>query len=349
MMTHTVCRTLIASLAAACLCMAGCDKKQANTADEDATATQAQSEETDAKTGQADGAGTCDEYATKFCEVVGAKTPTCQSMQTVSSLMPAKACDAGLADLDYTKTQHAELRKECETLVEKLCGDLGEETQSCKMVRERTPGFPPERCAQMMQQYDRVLAELKAQEKQNEPLEDAAFAKIADASKAPAFGDADAPVTIVEFSDFQCPYCRAAADVTNQIKEKYSGDKVRVVFRQFPLSFHQDAHLTAQAALAAHEQGKFWEYHDLVFGNQKALSREDLETYAKELDLNMTKFKKVLDDKTYASMVDSDLAMGKEVFVQGTPTMFINGERVSNPTDFGTIKGLIDAELKKAN
>ncbi len=131
------------------------------------------------------------------------------------------------------------------------------------------------------------------------------------------------------------------------MKEKYPN--VRFVFRQFPLSFHKNAHLAAQAAAAAGEQGKFWEYHDLLFKNQKALTRPDLEKYAKELNLNMAKFNKALDEKTHAASVDADMKLGGTVAVQGTPTMFVNGKRVANPTNAAVVSKDIDAALAKAN
>lgn len=287
----------------------------------------------------------CEEYSTKFCETVGGdQNPSCVAFKSVSPLLPPAACQAGLKDLEFTKTQVAEMGKKCTELMEKLCGDLGTESKTCEMVKEMTPKFPPERCVTMLGQYPQVLAELKAEEQKNKPLSAEMQTKIA-ASDAPGFGPEDAKVTIVEFSDFECPYCSAAATATTQIKEKY-GDKVRVVYRQFPLSFHKNAHLAHQAALAANEQGKFWEYHDTLFKNQKALQRENLETYAKDLKLDMKKFKAALDTGKYKAAVDADIALGQQVFVQGTPTMIINGERVSNPTDFATIEKEIQARMK---
>lgn len=129
--------------------------------------------------------------------------------------------------------------------------------------------------------------------------------------------------------------------------KKYPG-KVRVVFKHFPLSFHKKAHLASQAALAAGAQGKFWEYHDMVFGNQSKLKRKDLDGYAKKLKLDMKKFKAALDKKKYAAAVDKDLEIGKGVKVQGTPTSFVNGRKVnigkgSKPKD--VVEGLVKDEL----
>ena len=286
----------------------------------------------------------CTEYTTKFCEVVGEKTQDCMAAQNVFKLLPANACAQGLADLNFTKTAYASARQVCDTLVDKLCTDIGKETQTCSMVTERTKEFPPAQCDQMMAEYDKVLAELEMMEEANKPLDATKRAEM-EGGKVASFGPADAKVTIVEFSDFECPYCSLAANVATQVKEKYAGKSVRFVFRHFPLSFHKNAHLASQASLAAMEQGKFWEFHDLLFENQKAMTRADLESHAKKLGLDMAKFKKALDAGTFKGAVDADMQIGMKVAVQGTPTMFINGERVSNPTDFDGLAKMVDERL----
>ena len=288
----------------------------------------------------------CSEYSTKFCEVVGQQSPDCAAAQNLFKLLPASACAQGMTDLEFTRSAFSSAREVCNTLITKLCSDIGQETQTCSMVTERTATFPPAQCEQMMAEYDKVLAELKMMEEANKPLDAAKRAEI-EGGKVASFGPADAAVTIVEFSDFECPYCSLAANVANQVKEKYAGKSVRFVFRHFPLSFHKNAHLASQASLAAMEQGKFWEFHDLLFENQKAMTRSDLESHAKKLGLDMAKFKKALDAGTFKAAVDADFAMGQKVAVQGTPTMFINGERVANPTDFDGLAKMVDAKLAK--
>jgi protein-disulfide isomerase len=136
--------------------------------------------------------------------------------------------------------------------------------------------------------------------------------------------------------------------VTTQIKEKY-GDKVRFVFRQFPLSFHKRAHKAAQASLAAHAQGKFWKYHDVLFANAKELEPANLETHAKTAGLELASFKAALDGDKFKEQVDADIALGSKVSVQGTPTLFVNGKRVANPTDFNAVSQMIDEELKSGS
>lgn len=286
--------------------------------------------------------GPCADYATKLCEKAG--PATCQAIQMATNLMPAKACEAGMKDLDFSYERIAELKKQCSELGDKLCKDLGEETATCKMVRTKVPDLPPEQCKGMMEQYAKVLADLQKQEAANKPLS-ADDQKAIAAKTVASFGPADAKVTVVEFSDFECPYCSRAATVTNQVKKKYT-ENVRFVFRQFPLSFHKNAHLASQASLAAGAEGKFWEYHDVLFQNQKQLDRASLEKYATDLGLDTAAFKKALDDGTFKQAVDDDIAIGEKVAVRGTPTMFINGARVQNPSDFAGVSALIDTALK---
>ena len=287
----------------------------------------------------------CKDYANAICTEAGEKTSTCTGFRQATELMPAAACEAGIKDLSGAQAKLKALTASCDQLIAKLCGDLGEETLTCDLVRTKTKTFPPDRCKEMLgdEVYPQVIAELKAQEEQNKPLDAAKMALIA-APSGSEFGPADAKVVVVEFSDFECPYCSRVVPVANAVKEKYKG-KVRFVFRHFPLTFHKNAHLASQAALAAGEQGKFWEFHDKLFENQRALTRDDLEKYAGELKLNMGKFKAALDSKKFAAAVDADLALGKTVSVAGTPSMFVNGARVANPSDVAMVTAAVDKAL----
>jgi protein-disulfide isomerase len=288
-------------------------------------------------------ADACSKYADALCEQAGKESPTCQSIRTTTGLMPPEACQAGLANTAFSKTKLADARKVCDELAEKLCGDVGKDTQTCTMVRTQTKQFPPERCQSMMGNYAQVLDSLKKMEAANKPLSPEMAQKIA-ADDAPSFGPKDAKVTIVEFSDFQCPYCTRAADAAKKIKETY-GNKVRFVFRQYPLPFHKEAQKAAEASLAAHAQGKFWQFHDLLFANQQALGIDDLKKHAQKAGLNVAALDKALKSDTYKDAVAKDLALGNEVGVSGTPTMFLNGKRVQNSTQFEAIEPMIKEAL----
>ena len=338
----------IAALAVVCL-LSACNKKEEAKKAEPAKVEAAKPGDKPTVAGQATAAaagGDCDSYGKSLCEIAGAESATCGSIKTVLKLLPPAACKAGAADLEFSKKAIGSMSKPCDDLIAKLCGDLGKDTQTCKMVQGKTKQFGAERCTNMMANYPKVLAELKRMEEANKPLTADKFASITVDNGAGAHGPTTAKVTIVEFSDFQCPFCTRAANATTELKKKY-GDKIRVIFRQFPLSFHKDAHLAAQASLAAGEQGKFWEMHDKMFANQRALKREDLDKYATELKLDMKKFKAALDSGKYKAAVDADMKLGGTVAVQGTPTMFLNGKRVANASDVGSISSMIDAELSK--
>jgi protein-disulfide isomerase len=165
----------------------------------------------------------------------------------------------------------------------------------------------------------------------------------------PSWGAADAPITIVEFSDFQCPFCeRFYTDTYPQLKQKY-GDKIRFVYRDFPLSqIHPQADIAAQAANCAHSEGKFWEYHDILFKNQSKLQRDDLVGYATQLGIDKTNFSKCLDSRTYDPQINQDLQDGFNLGVGGTPTFFINGRPVVGAQPFAVFAQAIDAELSQA-
>lgn len=143
-------------------------------------------------------------------------------------------------------------------------------------------------------------------------------------------GDNNAKVTLVEYSDFQCPYCSRVKPTIDKILEDYKG-KVKLIFRHFPLtSLHANAEKAAEASECASEQGKFWEMHDKLFENQTALTVDNLKQYAKDLGLNTSKFNQCLDSGQYAQKVQDDQTSGTQYGVNGTPAAFANGTLVSS-------------------
>jgi len=148
-------------------------------------------------------------------------------------------------------------------------------------------------------------------------------------------------VTVEVFADFQCPFCAQFAKTIRQLQSTgVDGIKTNVIFKNFPLSFHPDAQLAAQAAMAAREQGKFWEMHDLLYANQAALKREDLLRTATELGLDMDRFSKDLDSDRVKQIVAADFFEGMKLGVQGTPTFFINGKSYSGAMPYEKVKQL---------
>ncbi len=153
---------------------------------------------------------------------------------------------------------------------------------------------------------------------------------------------------IVLFSDFQCPYCRQFSQPIRDLMTKgVDGVHAKVTFKQFPLSFHPDAQLAAQAAQAAKEQDKFWEMHDLLFANQSAIKRDDLVEYAKRLGLDMVRFKKDLDSDGVKQAISADQAEGAKLAVSGTPTFFLNGVSYSGTRSLDEMTQLLQKEQKR--
>ena len=166
---------------------------------------------------------------------------------------------------------------------------------------------------------------------------------------APIWGKADAPVTIVEFSDFQCPFCSRAAETVNEIKKKYAG-KVKIAFRHFPLPMHKDARPAAEVSMCVNEQGtdKFWKFHDIAFKNQDKLGAAELEKYAKEAGADPAKVKECVTAKKYASFVQKEMEYGEKVGVKSTPTFFINGEIIAGAVPFENFSEVIDDALESS-
>ncbi|HZY03432.1 MAG TPA: thioredoxin domain-containing protein [Anaeromyxobacteraceae bacterium] len=170
--------------------------------------------------------------------------------------------------------------------------------------------------------------------------------RIEVAADGPSRGPAKAPVTIVEFSDFECPYCGRAEAVVNQVLETY-GDKVRLVYRDYPLPFHPNAPKAAEAAHCAGDQGKYWQMHGKLFANQRALALDSLKGYAKDLGLDAGKFNACLDSGEKAKLVEANRKAGDEAGVSGTPAFFVNGLLISGAQPFEAFKQLVDGELVK--
>jgi len=164
---------------------------------------------------------------------------------------------------------------------------------------------------------------------------------------APFLGPENAPVVIVAFSDFECPYCNTVGTLFEEVLAKHPKE-VKVVFKQFPLALHKQAKSAALASLAAHRQGKFWQYHDLLFENQKSLSEAKYNELAKKLGLDLAKFSKDYKAPVNQQALQRDMADAQLAGVRGTPTIFVNGRRLKerNITD---LEQMVSQELGKRN
>ncbi|MCH7758990.1 DsbA family protein [Patescibacteria group bacterium] len=158
-------------------------------------------------------------------------------------------------------------------------------------------------------------------------------------------GEFSAPVTIVEFSDFQCPFCRRFHPTLVQILEEYPS-QVRWVYKHFPIdSIHNQARPSAEASECAAEQDKFWEFTDALFENQPRLSADLYPKIAENLGLDIARFQSCVDSRKYKDKVEADYQEGLKIGVRGTPGSFVNGEFISGAISYGTLKSLVDAIL----
>jgi predicted DsbA family dithiol-disulfide isomerase len=162
----------------------------------------------------------------------------------------------------------------------------------------------------------------------------------------PARGPANAPVTLVEFSDFECPFCGSLFPTLLRLERNY-GDKIRIVFRQFPIAeLHPNAPKAAEASLCANEQQRFWDLHDAMFSDQQKLSVPDLKARASELKFDVNRFNTCLDSGKYADAVKKDISEGSKAGVSGTPGIFINGRFLSGARPYEELQQIIDEELQ---
>jgi protein-disulfide isomerase len=194
-------------------------------------------------------------------------------------------------------------------------------------------------------------AKVEAPERPNQPAaDDKTVYKVPVSDKDPQKGPADALVTLVIFSDFQCPFCSRVEPTLAALQTKYGND-LRIVWKHNPLPFHNDAGPAAQLTMEAFAQGgdkKFWEAHDLLFQNQRALSRADLEKYAAQLKLNVKKVTAALDANTYKAKIEEDQAIARSLGASGTPSFFINGRSLRGAQPQPAFEKIIDEELPKA-
>ena len=164
---------------------------------------------------------------------------------------------------------------------------------------------------------------------------------------SPSRGGANAKIAVVEFSDFQCPYCSKAVPTLAQIEQRYR-DKVRIVFKHLPLPMHSKAPAAHAAAEAAHRQGKFWPMHDKIFADQASMSPERYREYARELGLDLERYDRDVADASTRERIEADAAEARRLGVSGTPAFFVNGRFVEGAVPFETFQKLIDEELGKA-
>jgi protein-disulfide isomerase len=230
----------------------------------------------------------------------------------------------------------------CKVLRDQLCSQFGAASDECRMAEEEIKRFTPDRCLGMLSRYAEIAKSASGFVEGRKALISPEQNTLH--GPAPSIGLLGAPISMVMFADFDSPECSRGSAIASAIRNVYS-DKVRLVFRQFPLSSNKDAHLAAEASLAAHAQGKFWPYYDVLFGNEHTHDRAALERYAKVAGLDLPALKKALDTHEFAADVDADKNLGKKVNVGALPALFVNGKRVSFPYGAVELSEVIEQAL----
>ncbi len=263
-----------------------------------------------------------------------------------NDLYEQEAKARGVTVEDVVKTEiESKVKEPTDEEVKKIFDENAEdlEGQGLEQVKPQIVQYLKEQ--QAAELHDAFLKTLRKKYKTTVALRPPTV-KIGDGGR-PARGKANAPVTIIEFSDYECPFCKRAATTVAEVLKTY-GDKVRYVHRDFPLPFHANARPAAEAAGCAGAQGKFWEYQDKLWTAQD-LSSDTLKSLAKEVGLDQAKFDDCLAKKPNALQIDKDMAEGQEAGVNGTPAFFINGRMLSGAQPFEKFQEIIDDELSHSS
>ena len=268
---------------------------------------------------------------------------------TTTRLVEEKLLDLEATKRGITKEQLISLE-----IQQKVADPTDEEIDNLYEVNRSRINRPKEAMMDQLRQFLRERSERRIREEFLEQLEKERkvvreiepFRVDVKTDGYPSLGPKSAPVTLVLFSDFQCPYCRGAGNTLKEIANYY-GDKVRLVFRQFPLKIHANAERAAEASLCADDQKRFWEMHDRLFENQEELTEENILAQALQLELDMEKFKACLTGSKHKADVKADLRAGATVGIDSTPTLFINGLYMSGGQPYDVIAAVIDQELAK--
>jgi protein-disulfide isomerase len=267
----------------------------------------------------------------------------------VAEMLIAEAAKA--KGLDPAKYSEAEVARRVQPVTEGQVIAFYQENQAQMQGRALAAMSPAiRRYLEEQQQstaYRAMVNELRKAGPRVEMVIDAPRYEVAIAPDDPSVGAASAPVTVVEFSDFQCPFCQRVMPTLKKLREAY-GDRVRIVWKDFPLTaIHPQAFKAAEAGQCAKEQGKFWELHDRMFANQQALQPEFLKKYAGELGLDAAKFNACLDMAKYAERVQEHMGIGNALGVSSTPSVFINGRLVAGAHPYETFAAVVDEELDR--
>jgi protein-disulfide isomerase len=265
----------------------------------------------------------------------------------LESVLGQEAKEQGLTDIDalIKKEVHDKIADPTDAEIEEFYNKVKSQTNGATLesIREQLV-----MSLKNQQSQDKVMGYIdgvktKYEIKINLPFPDAARVEVS-ADDDPFLGPKEAPITIIQFAEYQCPYCGKAGESVDQVMKEYEG-KIKMVYRDFPLSFHDRAIPAAVAANCSGDQGKYWEMHNLLMGNQRALSESDLTAHATSLSLDLDKWNECRKDPKQSAEVNKDFEDGQKVGVTGTPAFFVNGVMLSGAVPFAQFKEIIDREL----
>lgn len=260
------------------------------------------------------------------------------------TLIERAATASGLPSNEYLEREKAALGPVTDTEIERFYARYQERIQPPEPLDELRPKI---RTFLEADRLIRVVSELRAGAKIEVVMAPPPPPPVVRQSIAPggvSRGHDDAPITIVEFSDYQCPFCQRVENTLRQLDARYPG-KLRFVYRHLPLEFHENAMPAATAAVCADQQSRFWDYHDLLFANQRALSAPQLVQYAAQLELDEASFRACLQADTTVKRIADDVAAGKAAGATATPTFFINGIVLRGAQGLEAFQAIIDREL----
>jgi protein-disulfide isomerase len=286
----------------------------------------------------------CSAWLEFVCNRVDPQDTLCLTVQEGISVLTEEACAVAYAQRAFTEAQLAKRKLQCGVFADKVCADMPGETRFCKTVRERVVKYTPNFCVDMLNSYPETLAQLRKQLIADRLSPERAAQLYA--GDPPSFGPKDAAIQMVAFVDYESIYSPKTAAIVRRLAAKYEG-RLHFVLRQFPLPDNPHAQLAAQAALAAHAQGKYWSMHDMLLENRTQLDRASLLRYAKVLGLDTAQLKAALDGQRYAPAVAADIALGKAMEVVGMPTVFIDNERIMSSVDEAGMVAAIEEHLAR--
>lgn len=289
----------------------------------------------------------CVAWRDRVCQALGDYHQGCRRVDEAANFLPDAACAEAMKAVDAQVAYFHALRKPCEDLVGKLCADLGPDAKAtCEQVRRKTGGFGNARCQMMLQDYATVLDEVRSLAGERRVLT-AADLQAQRGGGAPHIGPGDSPLAVIFYGDFECPFCAKMADVFRGLVQRWGKD-VMFVYRNYPLKMHEHAQLAAEAAMAAHAQGKFWPYFDALYAKEGApLTRDVLLDAAKEVGLDVARFTAELDGHKWAQRVKEDRALGTAVGAHKTPSFLVGRRRIFGTATFESLSTAIEEELKE--